>query len=101
MDDIFQALECLGITVDHSPSRENADAMFEEVKSKIMSVGFENILAIPAATDDRTQLIVTLLNDAGECGFFISRSQELDRETIKDCMRIGFHPALLWLTSSA
>lgn len=39
--------------------------MFEQVKNEIMAVGFDEILLIPRTTDKKTELAVTLLNDAG------------------------------------
>lgn len=40
--------------------------MFEEVKNEILAVGFDEILMIPRSTDPRTELAVSLLNDAGK-----------------------------------
>lgn len=48
-----------------SPTRRQADIMFEEVKNEILAVGFDEILMIPRSTDPRTELAVSLLNDAG------------------------------------
>lgn len=39
--------------------------MFEQVKNEILAVGFDEILMIPRTTDPRTELAVSLLNDAG------------------------------------
>lgn len=39
--------------------------MFEIVKNEILAVGFDEIVMIPRATDPRTELAVSLLNDAG------------------------------------
>ena len=39
--------------------------MFEQVKNEILAVGFEEILCIPRARDARTDLAISLLNDAG------------------------------------
>ena len=55
----------LGIEVNPSPSRREADVMFELVRNEILAVGFDEISAIPRTTDKRTELAVTLLNDAG------------------------------------
>jgi len=59
------ALKILGIEVNPSPSRREADVMFELVRNEILAVGFDEISAIPRTTDKRTELAVTLLNDAG------------------------------------
>ena len=40
--------------------------MFEEVKNEMLAVGFDEILMIPRTTDPRTELAVSLLNDAGK-----------------------------------
>ena len=55
----------LGIDIELSPTRRQADKMFEEVKNEILAVGFDEILMIPRTTDVRTELAVGLLNDAG------------------------------------
>ncbi|KAG2023171.1 atypical/HisK protein kinase [Coprinopsis cinerea AmutBmut pab1-1] len=59
------ALSILGIEICHSPSRKQADVMFDQIKNEILAVGFDEILAIPRTTDRKTELAVTLLNDAG------------------------------------
>lgn len=46
--------------------------MFEEVKNEIMAVGFDNILTIPRTTDPKTELAISLLNDAGKFDYRIS-----------------------------
>ena len=64
-DDTLLALQILGIDINRSPTRRQADFMFEQVKNEIMAVGFDEILLIPRTTDKKTELAVTLLNDAG------------------------------------
>lgn len=64
-DDTLLALQVLGIDINRSPTRRQADFMFEQVKNEIMAVGFDEILLIPRTTDKKTELAVTLLNDAG------------------------------------
>lgn len=65
LEGTMSALAVLGVKVNSSPSKKEADALFEQVKNEILAVGFENILAIPRATDSRIDLTVQLLNDAG------------------------------------
>lgn len=65
LNDTLLALRVLGIEVNLSPTRRQADVMFEEVKNEILAVGFDEILMIPRTTDPRTELAVGLLNDAG------------------------------------
>ncbi len=67
LNDTLLALKVLGIEVNLSPTRRQADVMFEEVKNEILAVGFDEILMIPRTTDPRTELAVSLLNDAGKC----------------------------------
>ena len=55
----------LGIEICYSPTRKQADIMFEQVKNEILAIGFDEILATPRTTDRKTELAVTLLNDAG------------------------------------
>jgi hypothetical protein len=66
LNDNLLALRVLGIEVNAKPSQKEAESLFEQVKNEIMAVGFDEILAIPQATDPRTDLAVALLNDAGE-----------------------------------
>jgi len=66
LNDTLLALKVLGIEVNMSPTRRQADIMFEEVKNEILAVGFDEILMIPRSTDPRTELAVSLLNDAGK-----------------------------------
>jgi hypothetical protein len=65
LNDTLLALHILGIDLDPNPTLEIADAMFEQVKSEILAVGFDAILAIPRASEPRTDLGVALLGDAG------------------------------------
>lgn len=66
----IKALKILGIDVSTSPSRRQADVMFEQVKNEILAVGFDEILSIPRTTDIKTELAVTLLNDAGSHAYW-------------------------------
>jgi hypothetical protein len=65
LKDTLLALHILGIDLNPNPTLEIADAMFEQVKSEILAVGFDAILAIPRASEPRTDLGVALLGDAG------------------------------------
>lgn len=65
LNDTLLALRILGVDVNRSPTRREANAMFELVKNEILAVGFDEILSIPRTTDRRIDLAVTLLNDAG------------------------------------
>jgi hypothetical protein len=65
LNDNLLALRVLGTEVNAKPSQKEAELLFEQVKNEILAVGFDEILAIPRATDPRTDLAVALLNDAG------------------------------------
>lgn len=67
LNDTVAGLHLLGVDVNPSPTRREADTMFEQVKNEILAVGFEEILNIPRARDARTDLAIALLNDAGTC----------------------------------
>lgn len=65
LNETLLALKVLGIEVNLSPTRRQADMLFEQVKNEILAVGFDEILMIPRTTDPKTELAVSLLNDAG------------------------------------
>ncbi|CCM01303.1 uncharacterized protein FIBRA_03352 [Fibroporia radiculosa] len=68
--DTLLGLHILGVDVHPSPTRREADIMFDQVKNEILAVGFEEILAIPRARDTRTDLAIALLNDAGHNAYW-------------------------------
>ncbi|KAF7798602.1 hypothetical protein EIP86_009824 [Pleurotus ostreatoroseus] len=70
-DTIF-GLHLLGVDVNPAPTRREADTMFEQVKNEILAVGFDDILNIPRARDQKTDLAISLLNDAGRDSSFDS-----------------------------
>lgn len=74
LNDSLAALNILGIEVPKAPTKRDQDIMFEQVKNEILAFGFDEILAIPRATDPRTDLAVAVLNDAGVPGQFTSCS---------------------------
>lgn len=65
LNDSLAALHILGIELPKAPTKRDQDMMFEQVKDEILAIGFDEILAIPRATDPRTDLAVAVLNDAG------------------------------------
>jgi hypothetical protein len=71
LNDTMLALKTLGVDVNIAPTQREADHIFERVKNEILAVGFDHILSIPHTTDTRTELAVTLLNDAGSCLFVL------------------------------
>jgi len=65
LKDTLLALHILGLDLDPNPTLEMADTMFEQVKNQVLSIGFDSILAIPRTSEQRTDLAVALLGDAG------------------------------------
>jgi hypothetical protein len=82
LSDTLLALKVLGIEVNLSPTRRQADIMFEEVKNEMLAVGFDEILMIPRTTDPRTELAVSLLNDAGK-KFFCNTIRYIQKFSIR------------------
>ncbi|KAN0138534.1 hypothetical protein V8E53_003522 [Lactarius tabidus] len=73
LEDTLLALHILGVDLDPAPTLEKADIMFEQVKSEILAVGFDAILAIPRTSDPGTDLAVALLGDAGTHAYWSTR----------------------------
>lgn len=73
LEDTLLALHILGVDLDPAPTQEKADIMFEQVKSEILAVGFDAILAIPRTSDPGTDLAVALLGDAGTHAYWSTR----------------------------
>ncbi|KDR85277.1 hypothetical protein GALMADRAFT_218372 [Galerina marginata CBS 339.88] len=96
LNDTLLALKILGIEVNLSPTRRQADTMFEQVKNEILAVGFDEILLIPKTTDPRTELSVSLLNDAGVNAYWspspYSFADIIGLTTIKLALRSGMAP---------
>ena len=62
--DTASALRELGIEIPEVVSLKQADAMFDQVKAEILALGFDHICALPKTRNPRTDLIVSLMNDA-------------------------------------
>ncbi|KAI6045151.1 STKc type histidine kinase [Pisolithus marmoratus] len=95
LDTLFHALRILGVDMDPSATQEVADAMFEDVKSQILAIGYEEILKIPRATDPRIDLAVTILNDAGTNAYWTLSESMIDvigLMTITLALRFGISP---------
>ncbi|KAK2461712.1 hypothetical protein APHAL10511_006175 [Amanita phalloides] len=95
-NDTLTALKLLGIELNHTPTRKQVDVMFEEVKNEILAIGFDTILAIPRASDSRTELAVALLNDAGINSYWgpspYSLADVFGLTTIQLALRSGMTP---------
>ncbi|KII94402.1 hypothetical protein PLICRDRAFT_695401 [Plicaturopsis crispa FD-325 SS-3] len=95
LKDTLAALHTLGVDVIAAPTRREADVMFEQVKNEILAVGFDDILAIPHATDPRTDLAVQLLNDAGTNAYWSTGEGFADvigLTTVQVAFRSGMSP---------
>lgn len=96
LNDTLLALKVLGIEVNMSPTRRQAETMFEEVKNEILAVGFDEILMIPRTTDTRIELAVTLLNDVGINAYWnpspYSFGDVIGLTTIQLALRSGMSP---------
>ncbi|KAN0121467.1 histidine kinase [Russula decolorans] len=95
LKDTLLALHILGIDLNPNPTLEIADAMFEQVKSEILAVGFDAILAIPRASEPRTDLGVALLGDAGTHVYWSTGEGFTDvigLTTIQLALRSGISP---------
>jgi hypothetical protein len=68
LSDTLMALRLLGVHVNESPTKKEADLMFDHVKNEILAVGFEEIVSMPRTKDPRIDLAVELLNEAGKLG---------------------------------
>ncbi|KIL70561.1 hypothetical protein M378DRAFT_194875 [Amanita muscaria Koide BX008] len=75
--DTLKALKILGVELNPTPTRRQADVMFEQVKNEILAIGFDTILCIPRTTDVKTELAVALLNDAGINSYWSSSPYDL------------------------
>ncbi|RDB29051.1 Peroxide stress-activated histidine kinase mak2 [Hypsizygus marmoreus] len=96
LNDTLMALRILGVEINPSPTRREANNMFELVKNEILAVGFDEILSIPRTTDTRTELAVTLLNDAGINAYWSPSTSAfadiIGLTTIQLALRYGMSP---------
>ncbi|KAI6159530.1 STKc type histidine kinase [Pisolithus thermaeus] len=95
LDTLVHALRILGVEMESSATHEVADAMFEDVKSQILAIGYEEMLKIPRATDVRTDLAVSILNDAGTNAYWTLSESMIDvigLTTINLALRFGISP---------
>ncbi|KAJ7022028.1 hypothetical protein C8F04DRAFT_1139170 [Mycena alexandri] len=95
LQDTLLALKFLGVEVNTSPSRREADRLFDQVHDEILAVGFDEILATPRTTDPRTELAVALLNDAGINAYWSPSPfaiEVIGCTTIRLALRSGMSP---------
>ena len=62
--DTVLALCELGVEISEVVSLKPAEAMFDQVKAEIPVLGFNHICALPRTQSPRTDLIISLMNDA-------------------------------------
>ncbi|KAJ7071393.1 hypothetical protein C8F01DRAFT_1110373 [Mycena amicta] len=95
LNDTLLALKILGVEITTSPSRRDADRLFDQVHNEILAVGFDEILSIPRTTDPRTELAVALLNDAGINAYWSPSPfaiEVIGCTTIRLALRSGMSP---------
>ncbi|KAF7340087.1 Histidine kinase [Mycena venus] len=95
LDDTLLALKILGVEVNTSPTRREADRLFDQVHNEILAVGFDEILATPRTVDPRTELAVALLNDAGINAYWSPSPYAIEVigcTTIRLALRSGMSP---------
>ncbi|KAJ7226000.1 dual-domain HisK/Mak2 protein kinase [Mycena pura] len=96
LEDTLLALKILGVEINtSSPTRREADRLFDQVHNEILAVGFDEILAIPRTTDPRTELAVALLNDAGINAYWSPSSfaiEVIGCTTLRLALRSGMSP---------
>ncbi|KAI6153278.1 STKc type histidine kinase [Pisolithus tinctorius] len=95
LDTLVHALRILGVEMDPSATQEVADVMFEDVKGRILAIGYEEMLKIPRATNPRIDLAVSILNDAGTNAYWTLSESMIDvigLTTINLALRFGFSP---------
>ncbi|KAF7319894.1 Histidine kinase [Mycena kentingensis (nom. inval.)] len=96
LNDTLLALKILGVEIGtSSPTRREADRLFDQVHNEILTVGFDEILSIPRATDPRTELAVALLNDAGINAYWSPSPfaiEVIGCTTIRLALRSGMSP---------
>jgi len=68
--DTVLALRELGVEVPEVVSVKQADAMFDQIKAEILALGFDHICALPRTRNPKTDLIVSLMNDAATNAFW-------------------------------
>ncbi|KAJ7293811.1 dual-domain HisK/Mak2 protein kinase [Mycena rebaudengoi] len=95
LNDTLLALNILGVEINPTPTRRDADRLFNQVHNEILAVGFDEILAMPRTQDPRIELAVALLNDAGINAFWSSSPftiEVIGCTTIRLALRSGMSP---------
>jgi predicted ATPase len=77
LKDSLQALQFLGMTIDPNPTLQAVDASFEDLQSKLFSMGIDNIQDLPVCTDERVNLISSLLMESCNNAYWMDSNQLL------------------------
>lgn len=68
--DTIQALAIMGVKLPQTVTFAELDDMFDEIKAKLLDVGFDDIVNLPRAGNPRQDLIVSLMTDAATNAFW-------------------------------
>jgi hypothetical protein len=68
--DIVQALQVLGVHILVKISAREIDEMFDDVKARLLRIGFDEMLHLPRASSSKTDLIVSLMSDGSTNAFW-------------------------------
>jgi predicted ATPase len=77
LQDSLQALAFLGLAVDPNPSTKDVDMAFEDLQSQLMSIGIDNLQDVPVCTDERINLISSLLVESCNNAYWMESDQLL------------------------
>lgn len=62
--DSTQALEIMGVKIPPQLTLREVDEAFDDLKAKLLRIGFDELLNINRTNDQRADLIISLMNDA-------------------------------------
>lgn len=66
----MQALHALEVEVPAKISPRELDDMFDNVKSMVLRIGFDEMLHLPRSSSAKTDLIVSLMSDGATSAFW-------------------------------
>lgn len=76
--DTIQALATMGVKLPQTVSFAELDDMFDEIKAKLLDIGFDDIVNLPRANSAKQDLIVSLMSDAATNAFWGPESRMAD-----------------------
>jgi hypothetical protein len=77
-DDTIQALAIMGVKLPQTVSFAELDDMFDEIKAKLLDVGFDDIVNLPRTRNPKQDMIVSLMADAATNAFWGPESRMAD-----------------------